>query len=94
MTNRLNAKTPAAPQSSVWEKVTPPSTAMAPAGGGALASAGRANAAAALAVLRSWTGDPGRYASLSEAARAAAPLYRWPIMAERLVRLYDTLLPA
>lgn len=50
------------------------------------------DADAALQVLRCWHNHPDRYRTLSTAARAAAPQYRWQIMGERLVRLYDTLL--
>jgi glycosyltransferase involved in cell wall biosynthesis len=48
--------------------------------------------AAAHAVLRRWRANPERYRALSDAARAAAPQYRWDVMGERLVRLYDELL--
>jgi len=57
---------------------------------GAVVSPG--DMAAAHAVLRRWRANPGRYRALSEAARAAAPQYRWDVMGERLVRLYDELL--
>ena len=50
------------------------------------------DAEAAFAVLRRWTEEPARYEEKAAAARAAAPLYQWPAMGRRLVRLYETLL--
>jgi len=50
------------------------------------------DADAALQVVRCWHNNPDRYRTLSAAARAAAPQYRWEIMGKRLVRLYDALL--
>lgn len=47
---------------------------------------------AAFRVLRTWYDDPALYARLAAAAREAAPLYRWEVMAERLVALYQSLL--
>lgn len=47
---------------------------------------------AALAVLRRWHDNPDRYRARSEAAREAAPEYRWELMGKQLVRVYDTLL--
>lgn len=47
---------------------------------------------AALTVLERWQKDPAAYRARSDAARAAAPQYRWQRMGERLVRLYDRLL--
>jgi glycosyltransferase involved in cell wall biosynthesis len=47
---------------------------------------------AALRVLRTWYDDPALYARLSEAALRAAPRYRWDVVAERLVALYQSLL--
>ena len=47
---------------------------------------------AAAQVLRRWRNNPDEYRALSEAARAAAPRYRWAVMERRLLNVYDALL--
>ncbi len=58
---------------------------------GAVVSPG--DAEAVLDVLTRWQEQPEVYWDYVQNARAAAPLYRWEQMEERLVQLYQTLLP-
>ena len=47
---------------------------------------------AAAQVLRRWRNNPDEYWALSEAARAAAPQYRWAVTERRLLNVYEALL--